>query len=144
MESKSVLIGTDTLPIPNKNATIGAYKKRTIISLIDTCNKVYAGSPFVSSLHTNTIAVQGAAPKRIAPAMYSLASSGLKNGLNTTKKKKAEIPYMVNGLINQFTTVVKINPLGFFVAFTILLKSIFNIIGKIINHIKIAVGIDTL
>src|SRR5690625_409056 len=144
MERNSVPIGTETLPTPNKNATIGASRKRTIISFIDTCKSVYAGSPFVNSLHTNTIAVQGAAPKRTAPAIYSLASSGPKNGLNTTKKKKAEIANIVNGLINQLMVVVKINPLGFLVALTILLKSIFNIIGKIINQIKIAVGIDTL
>src|SRR5699024_9303804 len=99
IESNSVPIGTETFPTPNKSATIRAYRNRTIISFMDTCNNVYAGSPFVNSLQTNTIAVQGAAPKRTAPAIYSLASSGPKNGLNTTKKKKAEIANIVNGLI---------------------------------------------
>src|SRR5699024_5722538 len=105
---------------------------------------LYSCATFVNSHQTNATAVQGAAPKRTAPAIYSLASSGPKNGLNTTKKKKAEIANIVNGLINQLMVVVKINPLVFLVALTILLKSIFNIIGKIINQIKIAVVIDTL
>ena len=52
--------------------------------------------------------------------------------------------YMVKGLISQFVAHVTIRPFGFFETFMILLKSIFNIIGKIINQIKIAVGIETL
>src|SRR5690625_6985929 len=107
---------------------------------MDTCKSVYAGSPFVNSLQTNTIAVQGAAPKRTAPAIYSLASSGHKNGLNTTKKKKAEIANIVNGLINQLMVVVKINRLGFLVSLEILLYRILYIIGNILNYIKIEVG----
>ncbi|CUL75127.1 hypothetical protein LM80661_190099 [Listeria monocytogenes] len=50
----------------------------------------------------------------------------------------------MNGFISQLVTQVTINPLGFFDTLTILPKSIFNIIGKIINQIKIAVGIETL
>ena len=51
---------------------------------------------------------------------------------------------MVNGLINQFTTKVMVSPLGILKAFTILPKSIFSIMGKIMIQIKIAIGIETL
>ena len=50
---------------------------------------------------------------------------------------------MVNGLISQFTTVVMARPFGSFLTFTMALKSICAIIGKIIAQIRMAIGIDT-
>ena len=86
---------------------------RIIMSFVATCTTVYTGLPFVSVLHTKTIAVQGAAPSRTAPARYSVASSGVINALNTINRKRYAIPYIVKGLISQFVTHVMINPFGF-------------------------------
>lgn len=43
------------------------------------------------------------APKSTAPARYCVAMSGAIHALNTTKRKKLAMPYMVNGLMSQFT-----------------------------------------
>ena len=53
------------------------------------------------------------------------------------------MPNIVNGFISQFTVSVTVRPFGIVKAFAILPKSIFNIMGKIIIHIRIAIGIDT-
>src|SRR5690606_13317559 len=63
--------------------------------------------------------------------------------LNTTFRKNAAIRYIVKGLISQFVVQVTISPFGFFVALTMLEKSIFSIIGYIMSHIRIATGMDT-
>ena len=75
------------------------------------------------------MAVQGAAPRSIAPARYCLPSEWLIHGLKMTRKNRLAKPYMVNGLTSQFDAVVTTTPLGFFPAWRMLLKSIFSIIG---------------
>ena len=47
----------------------GAKAKTMMASFSATCDSVNNGSPFVRRLQTNTIAVQGAAARRISPAM---------------------------------------------------------------------------
>ena len=74
----------------------------------------------VRVLHTNTIAVQGAAPSRTAPARYCVAGSGVMNVLKSTKKNRLEIPYMVNGLISQLVIQVTNSPFGFLPTFLML------------------------
>ena len=61
--------GTVIAEMPSSSATIGAKAKIMIASFSATCDSVKYGSPSVSRLHTNTIAVQGAAASRIRPAM---------------------------------------------------------------------------
>lgn len=68
-EVKSVSQGTVIDDSPSKSATTGAKATTMIASLSATCDSVKYGSPLHSWLHTNTIAVQGAAAKRIRPAM---------------------------------------------------------------------------
>ena len=53
---------------PSSSATIGANAKIMIVSLSATCDSVNSGSPRVSRLQTNTMAVHGAAASRISPA----------------------------------------------------------------------------
>ena len=90
------------------------------------------------------MAVQGAAPNRTAPARYSRAiSSGIK-ALKKMKKNSQATANMLKGLISQLTVSVIVKPLGILMAFTMLPKSIFSIIGKIIIHIKMAMGMETL
>ena len=125
----SVSHGTDTLETPSRNFTIGTNATRIIRSLVATCTTVYAGSPFVRALHTKTIAVHGAAPSSTAPARYSVASSGVINALNTTKKNRLAMPYMVKGLMSQLTIQVTNRPFGFLPAFLMLRKSTFIIMG---------------
>ena len=96
----------------------------------------------VSVLHTNTIAVHGAAPSKTAPARYSVARSGVIKPLKTINKNRATIPYIVKGLISQFTIQVRNNPFGFLPTCFTLRKSTFIIIGYIITQIRIAIGID--
>lgn len=50
---------------------------------------------------------------------------------------------MVKGLMSQLVTQVIVKPFGLFVTWTILVKSIFSIMGYIISHIKMAIGMDT-
>ena len=61
--------GTTMADMPSSKATIGAKANTMIASLSATCDNVKRGWPPVSRLHTNTIAVHGAAPSRISPAM---------------------------------------------------------------------------
>ena len=68
-ESNSVSHGTLIDDTPSSSATIGANATTMIVSLSATCVSVKWGSPLVRLLHTNTIAVQGAAASRIRPAM---------------------------------------------------------------------------
>ena len=48
---------------------MGAKANTMMVSLSATCDSVKCGSPLVRLLHTNTIAVQGAAASRMRPAM---------------------------------------------------------------------------
>src|SRR5690606_2488040 len=79
----------------------------------------------------------------MAPARYSLASSGAMNGSNTTIRKNQAMANMVKGLISQLTMVVMARPLGSLRTPTMALKSICAIIGKIMAQIRMAVGIET-
>ena len=67
-EVNSVSHGTTIADSPSSRPTMGAKAKIMMVSLSATCDSVKYGSPPVSRLHTNTIAVQGAAAKRIRPA----------------------------------------------------------------------------
>ena len=60
--------GTSISEMPSRVTTIGAKATSMIRSFTATCTKVYPASPRTSRLHTNTIAVHGAAPSKIAPA----------------------------------------------------------------------------
>ena len=51
---------------------------------------------------------------------------------------------MVKGLISQLTVSVTVSPFGILMALTMLPKSIFSIIGKIIIQMRIAMGMETL
>ena len=51
---------------------------------------------------------------------------------------------MVKGLINQFTTKVKITGLGAFTACNAWEKSIFTMIGYIMKNRQMAMGMETL
>ena len=108
----SVSHGTNTFETPSRNFTMGTNATGIMRSLVATCTTVYAGSPLVSALHTKTIAVQGTAPNSTAPARYSVASSGVMNALNTTKKNRLAMPYMVKGLMSQLTIQVTNSPWG--------------------------------
>ena len=66
----------------------------------------------VSVDHTNTIAVQGAAPKRIMPAIYCPAVPGSMKGAKISSKNRRPSAAMVNGLISQLTVSVITSPLG--------------------------------
>ena len=68
-EVKSVAHGTVMLATPSRKPTSGAKAKIMITSFSATCDSVKYGSPLVSRLQTNTIAVHGAAASRIRPAM---------------------------------------------------------------------------
>ena len=48
---------------------MGAKATIMMASFRATCESVKSGSPLVRRLHTNTIAVQGAAASKIKPAM---------------------------------------------------------------------------
>ena len=54
---------------PSNRPTIGAKAKTMIVSFSATWVRVKSGSPSDRLLHTNTMAVQGAAASRIRPAM---------------------------------------------------------------------------
>ena len=68
-DSNNVSHGTLIDDTPSSSATKGAKATTIIRSFRATCVKVKLGSPSVKLLHTNTIAVQGAAASRIRPAM---------------------------------------------------------------------------
>jgi hypothetical protein len=65
----SVSHGTVMAEIPSRKPTRGAKAITMMLSFRATCDNVNSGSPLVSLLHTNTIAVHGAAASRISPAM---------------------------------------------------------------------------
>ncbi len=65
----SVSQGTVMADMPNKKATSGANAMTMMLSFNATCDSVNSGSPPVNRLHTNTIAVHGAAASKISPAM---------------------------------------------------------------------------
>ena len=65
----SVSHGTVIDDMPSSSATIGANANTMITSFSATWDSVKCGSPSVSLLQTNTIAVHGAAASRIRPAM---------------------------------------------------------------------------
>ena len=68
-ESTSVSHGTVIADRPSSRPTMGAKANTMMVSLSATCDSVKCGSPLVRLLHTNTIAVQGAAASRMRPAM---------------------------------------------------------------------------
>jgi len=61
--------GTTMDDRPSSSATMGANANTMMVSFKATCDSVNSGLPPVSLLHTNTMAVQGAAASRIKPAM---------------------------------------------------------------------------
>jgi len=65
----SVSQGTVIDDSPSNSATMGAKANTMIVSLSATWLSVNKAWPPVSLLHTNTVAVQGAAANRIRPAM---------------------------------------------------------------------------
>jgi hypothetical protein len=65
----SVSQGTVIADRPSSSATMGAKANTMMVSFSATWLSVNSGWPWVSRLHTNTIAVQGAAASRISPAM---------------------------------------------------------------------------
>ena len=68
-DSSSVFHGTVIDEMPSSSATIGANATTMMASFRATWLSVNAGSPLHRLLHTNTIAVHGAAASRIRPAM---------------------------------------------------------------------------
>src|SRR5690606_2458987 len=60
--------GTGMDDTPSNNATMGAKANTMMRSLMATWLKVKLALPLQRLLHTNTIAVQGAAPNRMSPA----------------------------------------------------------------------------
>ena len=61
---------------------------------------------------SDIMAVHGATPSRIRPAIYWVASSGGIRPAKKTRKNNTPNAAIVNGLISQFTTSVTISPLG--------------------------------
>ncbi|MCY1185634.1 hypothetical protein D9M73_264340 [compost metagenome] len=68
-DSSRVSHGTGIDDTPSSRATIGAKANTITRSLSATWVRVKLALPLHRLLHTNTIAVQGAAPSRISPAM---------------------------------------------------------------------------
>ena len=75
------------------------------------------------------MAVHGATPSRIMPAMYSVPVCGSTMSANSTLKNSQPSAAMVNGLISQFTTRVSSRPLGLSPTRFMAAKSIWIIIG---------------
>jgi len=75
------------------------------------------------------MAVQGATPSRIMPAMYSLADCGSTQGAKTYWKKNTPSAAMVKGLMSQLTTSVSSRPRGFLPTSFTAVQSIWIIIG---------------
>jgi hypothetical protein len=75
------------------------------------------------------MAVQGATPRRIMPAMYCVASPGSTRSANSTRKNSQPNAAMENGLMSQFTTTVSASPLGRRPTSRMAVKSICTIIG---------------
>jgi hypothetical protein len=68
-DSSSVSQGPGMADTPSSSATMGAKAKTITRSLSATCEMVKLALPLHRLLQTKTIAVQGAAPSRIRPAM---------------------------------------------------------------------------
>ena len=68
-ERSRVSQGTTIADRPSSSPTIGAKANTMMLSLSATWLSVKLGSPPDRLLHTNTIAVQGAAARMISPAM---------------------------------------------------------------------------
>ena len=68
-DNSKVSHGTGMADTPSRKATIGAKAKTITRSFSATCEIVKLALPRHRLLHTKTIAVQGAAPSRIRPAM---------------------------------------------------------------------------
>jgi hypothetical protein len=75
--------------------------------------------------------------------MYSVAVDGSTKSTNRTLKKNHAKKAMVNGLINQLTVKVNINPFGLLPTSLIEEKSICDIIGYTITQIQMAITIFT-
>ncbi len=75
------------------------------------------------------MAVQGAAPSMMAPAMYSPASSGVIQAWYNFEKNSQAKNAIVKGLISQLITRVRITPLGLRPTLLMLVKSTCSIIG---------------
>ena len=68
-EVSNVSHGTVIADRPSRKATSGANATIMMLSFSATWDSVNSGSPPVRRLHTNTMAVHGAAASRIKPAM---------------------------------------------------------------------------
>ena len=68
-DSNSVFQGTVMADKPSSKATMGANATTMMRSLTATCESVNKGSPLHRLLHTNTMAVQGAAANKMSPAI---------------------------------------------------------------------------
>ena len=75
------------------------------------------------------MAVQGATPSRIMPAMYCCASAGDTHPAKTNSKKNTPRVAMVKGLMSQFTSKVSARPRGRRPTPRTALQSIWTIIG---------------
>ena len=75
------------------------------------------------------MAVHGATPNRIIPAMYSLAVCASTMSAKNTLKNNQPNAAIVKGLINQLITSVKIKPFGFLLTSLMDEKSTCTIIG---------------
>ena len=67
-EMMSVSHGTVIDDMPSSRPTMGAKANTMMVLFNATCDRVNTGSPPVRRLHTNTMAVQGAAASKIRPA----------------------------------------------------------------------------
>jgi hypothetical protein len=85
------------------------------------------------------MAVHGAAPSRMAPATYSVASPVDERGEDDLEEEPREAN-IVNGFTSQFTTRVTVSPFGWRRTPSTLRKSIWSIIGKIIAQMSTATG----
>ncbi len=61
--------GTVMAESPRRKATRGAKASTMMLSFTATWDRVNKGSPLVRRLQTKTMAVQGAAARRMRPAM---------------------------------------------------------------------------
>ncbi|MNQ89456.1 hypothetical protein D3C85_1047640 [compost metagenome] len=68
-DTNNVSHGTVMADSPSNRPTNGAKANTMMVSFSATWDSVNTGSPPVSRLQTNTMAVQGAAANRISPAM---------------------------------------------------------------------------
>ena len=140
----SVAHGTVMDEMPSSRPTMGAKATSMIASFSATWLSVKRGSPSQRWLHTNTIAVHGAAARRISPATYESICAAGRWFANTWRTNSHASNAIENGLIAQFTNTV--TPMPFQCRFTspIARKSIFSSIGMIISQISTATGRFTL